>query len=221
MTRKAKSSKRLLDPIPSMIVPQLMLSDRLKKIEEDYEGWSLLTDVFKIWDVNGDEVLSLSEVHSALNQYCEVENIIGITPDYIETLFDEVDMNHDRTLDIREFSIFMVTFADAMDTNLYQLACSMIQILVLGRGNYDSNNSFPISKRNNKTTSFFPSLRHVTSSKATVIQTPNEVYQLRQERDSLRMTIQEMEIKLQQRDSAIVSLEHALRMMSSQQCLEE
>jgi hypothetical protein len=70
----------------------------------------LLTDVFKIWEVNGDEVLSLSEVHSALTRYCEVENIIGITPDYIETLFDEVDINHDRETIMRWTSILYFGF---------------------------------------------------------------------------------------------------------------
>jgi hypothetical protein len=219
MTKKLKSSKRLLDSMPSMTLPQL-LSDRLKKIEEDYEGWSLLTDLFKIWDLDGDEVLSLAEVNSALSRYCQEQRIMGITPDYIQSLFDEVDMNHDRTLDIREFSIFMVKFADAMNTNLYELVCSMIQILVFGRGNYDPTNPFLLSK-DTKAISLFPYLSQVVQLKPSRIQTSKEVQQLRQERDSLRTTIRELEIKIQQRDSAIASLEHALQMMSSSQCLLE
>jgi Ca2+-binding EF-hand superfamily protein len=184
---------------------------RLEKMEQDIKGWSLLQEVFAQWDLDGNHTLTLSEVNRALTKYCvQQEHIVGITPEFIQSVFQEVDVNHDGTLDHREFSVFFAKFADAIDTSIHELALSMITIL-------SDREDVIHDKRQQRHSSklhYMPRLRKVLNmTNVTPYKIDDiEVYQLKEERDSLRKSVRELEVKLKQREAAIEHLEHAIQM---------
>jgi hypothetical protein len=189
---------------------------RLEKMEQEIQGWSLLPKVFSHWDLDGNHALTLSEVNKALSKYCaNRDSRIGITPQFIQSIFEEVDVNHDGTLDYREFSVFLAKFADAIDTSIHELAISMISILS------DQESSIRnIQKQQQHLSSklhYIPKLRKALTMKSVISSTVDdiELCQLKEERDSLQKSVRELQVKLKQREAAIEHLEHAIQMQNS------
>lgn len=184
---------------------------RRTKMDQTYDGWSMLPSLFDIWDLDGDGSLSVEEVNIAVANYCELRiSSFQVTQKDIGLIFQEVDLNDDGHLDRREFSLFFSRFADSIDACIFDLAYFMIEQLADRVDNlvFEAPHE---RKRRLSLLNFLKGNEPLDDSTTTNISaTELVVSRLEQERDEQAKHIRELEFKLRQREEAIGHLEQAL-----------
>lgn len=84
-------------------------------------GWSLLPKLFEAWDFDESGSIDRTELLLGLDRYVSTKDIDFDVKKVIH-MFHEVDINHDNSLDDREFAVFIRKFTDSYDIHMDDFA---------------------------------------------------------------------------------------------------